>query len=88
MALLHDPDARLDSSWDWSAWLSAGETITTATVAPVAGLTISEVAVYGGKPTVWINGGTAGQTYAVTCHIVTTAGREDDRTLKLICQER
>lgn len=86
--ITHDPQARLDYTWDWSSWLAAGETITTATVAPVDGLTISGASTAAGKVSVWISGGTTGQHYRVTCHIVTSAGREDDRTHSLYCSHR
>ena len=89
-AITHDPQAVLDYTWPWSKWgLEAGETIVTATVAPVAGLTISATAIDGaGNVSVWISGGTAGTKYKIPCHIVTSAGREDDRTLVLYCDNQ
>ena len=38
--------------------------------------------------TVWLSGGVAGQSYSVVNHIVTAAGREEDRTIKIMCLER
>jgi len=34
--------------------------------------------------TIWLAGGTAGQCYEVTNHIVTVSGREDDRSLLIL----
>lgn len=38
--------------------------------------------------TVWLSAGVTGIDYSVTCHIVTSASREDDRTALIKCQER
>lgn len=81
-----DPAAKLDWVWDWSAWLAQGETITTQTVTCLTqdGLTIGPATPGdGGKVTAMISGGTVGVTYAVVCHIVTSDGREDDRTIRI-----
>lgn len=79
----HDPHARLDYQFDWSRWLDDDETITLAEVAEVAELTIETPIVATGRVVVWVSGGTVGQMYRVTCHITTSAGREDDRTMLL-----
>jgi len=36
----------------------------------------------------WLSGGTVGLEYLVTVHIVTSAGREDDRTLRVQIVEK
>lgn len=85
-----DPSARLDWAWDWTDWLADGETITDKTVTVTRG----DVALdgspgeAGGVVTVWITGGTAGTTCWVTCHITTSAGRQDDRTHIISVTER
>ena len=85
-----DPNAKLDYTIDWSAWLAANtDTISAATVptAP-AGLTIqSPVTFTATQTTVWISGGTAGSSYDVAVHIVTAGGRQDDRTITITCKE-
>lgn len=94
MAITHDPDARLDYTWSWSAWLAPGETIASAEVDV---LTVSyppmEVGPFGvtesgTSVTAWLSGGVAGTAYAVRCRIVTTVNRRDDRTMTLRCRER
>ena len=77
-----------------SDWLASGETIETytLTVAPVevGGLVVDSDALTDSDTSVtcWLSGGTAGTTYAITCHIVTNAGREDDRTVYVPVAER
>ena len=42
----------------------------------------------GSKVVMWLGGGTVGTTYLVTVHIVTSAGRADDRTTRVVVVER
>lgn len=87
---VHDPDAVLDYPFDWSDWLPEGDAIESATVVAETGVTVEGTpAIVGGNTVVpFISGGEAGQSYQVTCHIVTVDGREDDRTMILVCKER
>jgi hypothetical protein len=58
--MIHDPQARLDYTWDWTAWLGAGETILNASIAlaPEGALTlIPPLEIDGGRVTVWLAGG-------------------------------
>ncbi len=96
---VQDPQAKLDYQWDWFnpapgqtvGWLAVGETISTFTVAALpADLVIGNGTTGGpapsqasGKVTAWLSGGVAGTRYAITCHITTSAGRVDDRTIWL-----
>jgi hypothetical protein len=36
----------------------------------------------------WVSGGTDGEDYPVTCHITTTGGRTDDRTMVIKVRRR
>lgn len=87
---VHDPDAVLDYPFNWSDWLPEGDAIESAVVTAESGITVQGTpAVVGGTKVVpYVSGGTAGQSYDLTCHIVTTDGREDDRTMTLVCKER
>lgn len=81
-----DPDARLDYKWDWTSWLDASETINPfPTVTGTGGITIETPTVSpDGKSVIaWISGGTLGDTVEAVCHIVTSEGRQDDRTIVL-----
>ena len=83
-----DPNADLDYTIDWAAWL-ATDTISTSTWSVAEGdVTLHDAAVVGALTQVWATGGTAGTLARLTNRIVTTAGRTDDRTLTLILQER
>lgn len=87
---IKDPNARLDYTIDWTAWLAGnGDTISGATVQnPPSGLTVTTPLTWTStQTTVWISGGTAGSSYDVTIHITTTGGRQDDRTITISCKE-
>lgn len=84
---IRDPDSVLDFEFDWSGWLAEGETIATHDVT-VAGVVLDSDSATGAAVTVWISGGTAAVTGSATCRITTTQGRTDDRTIRLITQER
>ena len=90
-----DPQAVLDYAFDWSGWLAAAETISTATVtASGTGLVVGTgptppaPAIVAGVVTYWLSGGTVGTTYDVTCHITTSQGRTDDRTDQIEVRQR
>lgn len=87
---LKDPDAVLDFGYDWKTknWLGDSETITSHTIIPDAGITVDNSSESNGIVTVWLSGGTAGIDYIVTCRIVTSEGRTDDRSLLIRCGER
>ena len=94
-----DPDAVLDYKFDWAAstngtgdsdWLAAGETISSHTIDADTGITVDSSAQTDTNTsvTVWLSGGTAGNTYSVRCEIVTSASRTDERTMKILVEER
>lgn len=96
---LKDPDAVLDWKFDWKAltngsgpenWLETGETIASHTVTAAAGLTVDSSSLTDGNTsvTVWLSGGTVRNGYDVTCHITTSNGRQDDRTIRIYVVER
>lgn len=98
-SFVHDPQAVLDYKWDWAAdtngsgssdWLASGETISSHAIAAVTGITKDSSALTDTNTSVtaWYSGGTALVDYDVTCHIVTSDGREDDRTITLKVRER
>ena len=84
-----DPDAVLDYGNNWAAWLSdVSDTIATSTWAAETGITIDSETETTTAATVWLSGGTVGDSYDVTNSIVTAAGRKDDRTITITIQER
>lgn len=85
-----DPDALLDYSFDWSAWLlDIADTIYSATVTAAAPLTTpSAPFVAGGVVHQFIGGGTLGSTFPVVCQIITAGGRTEERTIYLKIRAR
>lgn len=75
-----DPSDRLDYVWDFSAFTTDGDTITSHTITADPGITANNSTHTDTHVTVWVSGGTAGQTYAVTCNVATAAGRIIERT--------
>lgn len=88
MTFEKDPDAVLDYQFDWSDWLPDGDTIDSYTVTEEDGITVDSDSATSTAVTVWLSGGAAGENYNVVCHIVTTAGREDDRTAVIVVKEK
>lgn len=89
MSYIHDPNASLRYGQDWTDWLSTGETLASATATcATPGITISAVVTASPIVSFLAAGGTDGVDYDVTCHIVTSADREDDRTFRFKVRER
>lgn len=82
-----DPDAVLDYTINWATWLG-NDTISTSAWTPDSGITVDSDTNTTTTATVWLSGGTVGTSYAVTNHIVTAAGREDDRTITVRVREK
>lgn len=83
-----DPDANLDFQWDWSDWLEDGETISDYDLTVPAGLTLGTNSNTTTAVTAFLSGGTVDAGYKITCHIETSAGREDDRSIYINVRER
>jgi hypothetical protein len=84
---IKDPDAVLDFPWDWTTWLAEGETIETYSFTVVSGdVEVDADDETDGVVTAWLSGGTTRSV--VTCHIVTSVGREDDRSRAISIRER
>jgi hypothetical protein len=87
MTFTKDPHAVLDYTVDWTRWL-AGDTIATSTWLVPAGLTKQADSKTSTAATVWLSGGTAGQSYTVTNRITSGAGRTEDRSFSIRVEER
>lgn len=86
---IKDPGAKLDYSVDWSEWLEdIGDTITTSTWVVTSGITQTTTSNTTTTATIWLSGGTPGTIYQATNHIITAAGREDERTITVRVQDR
>jgi hypothetical protein len=82
-----DPDAKLDYGFDWATWLGS-DTISSSSWTVDAGLTQVSDTNDTTTTTVWLEGGTVGVSYKAVNRIVTVGGREEDRTLWIVVQER
>ena len=88
-SFIKDPDATLDYAFDWSTyWLQDDESIISHIVTVSSGLTKDMESENSGIVTVWLSGGNVGENYEVSCRIVTSFGRTDDRTIKIMVRER
>lgn len=95
---IKDPSAKLDYGVDWSLWLGADTLVTsdwrvaTPTTAPAgAHLTMAAgpaPSIEGKTARVWVEGGVVGVVYELTNTITTTAGRTDERTLRIACRQK
>lgn len=84
-----DPDAKLDYGFDWSDWLDTGDTLASSawSITPT-GPTLSDDSNDTTETVVWVTGCTEGVTYTLTNSIVDSDGREEDRSITLVCAER
>ena len=82
-----DPNAKLDYTVDGARWLGT-DTIQTSTWTVPTGLTNESTSNSGTTATIWLSGGAVGQRYKVTNHIVTVAGRQDDRSFEVTIAQR
>ncbi|MDX3576013.1 hypothetical protein [Streptomyces sp. FL07-04A] len=89
-SFIKDPAARLDYSWDWTAWLAdVDDAISSATVAVPAGLTaVGSPVVDGGLVTQRVEGGDVDGAYRLVCQIITVDGLIDERKIDLTISER
>lgn len=83
-----DPDASLDYTLDWSAWLGEGDSLATSTFDVEDGLTMGETNRLGPLATVWLSGGALGATYRVTNRVTSNVGRADERTFRVRIRAR
>jgi len=63
----------LDYEFDWSTngWLESSEEISTSTWVAITGITVETYSNTATTATVWVSGGTSGETYKLTNTIVT-----------------
>jgi hypothetical protein len=85
---IKDPHATLDYPFNWSGWLEPSETISNYTITAAAGITVNSHSESSGIVTVWLSGGTAGNSYSVACKIETSLDRIDERTRTIQVQHR
>ena len=84
-----DPNATLDYTFDWSAWLlPITDTITSVTWVLSSGITKVSESNTTTTATAFISGGVLDAVEELTCRITTAGGRIDDRTVYFKIKER
>jgi hypothetical protein len=82
-----DKDSLLDYQIDWSRWLD-GDTISSSTWTANGDIEIVSSSNTATATTVWLTGGVVGKNYRLTNHIITAAGRAEDRTITVKVRQR
>lgn len=82
-----DPNAKLDYTVDWSDWLN-GDTLATSTFVVASGLTKESETNNTTTATVWLSGGTNGDSYIITNRITTATGRTEDRSFVILVSDK
>jgi hypothetical protein len=83
--------ATLDITWDWSAWLADGETITAREVTAVSPLSKGADNSAAGVITAWVTvpaAAAVGTALIARCQVTTSAGRVDLRKFLLQVADR
>lgn len=84
MAYKKDPNATLDYTFDWSAWLTPiADTIASVVWVLTSGITKVSESHTTTTATAFVSGGVLDATEELTCRITTAGGRVDDRTIFL-----
>ncbi len=98
-AFKKDPNAKLDYTFDWSDWMPTGDTITASafTIETISGdasplISSSSPAesfsASSSTTTLWLEDGTAGNTYVVTNQITTSDGRISENSIVIIIEDK
>lgn len=82
---LKTPGSVVDFAVDWSAWLTAGESIESSAWTCEPTLPLTNPGQAGAVAVVFVGGGVEGETYRLTNAITTNGGRQDSRTIVLKC---
>lgn len=77
-----DPQAVKDYSLDWSDWLGT-DTIASSTWEVPSGIIKDQSGNTTTVTSVWLRGGTIGNTYQVSNKVTTAGGRTDVRTIEI-----
>lgn len=79
---LKNAGATLDYKIDWSQWLTS-ETISTSDFVAESGITITNETNTTTTATVWLSGGTVGESYIIVNTITTSAGRTETQEIEI-----
>jgi hypothetical protein len=85
---VHAPNAKLDYGFDWTLWLQTDEHVVTSSWVVSSELTPSLEQILNDVTSLYVEGGVVNSSYELTNSIITSDGRKDSRTMKLICKKR
>jgi len=77
-----DPNSVLDYTLDWSSWLETSDTISSASWS-ASGVTVDSENNTTTTATVFVSGGALNVDSVITCQIVTSGGRTDERSIAI-----
>lgn len=80
--LVKDPSAVKDYGFDWSAWVSSGDSIQTS-VFSAGTLAVTSQSISSHTTICFVSSGDAGSVHRLTNCISTTQGRIDERSVEL-----
>ena len=92
--IIKDPASVLDYTLDWTNWMPAGDTISSATVTATntvgdsSSIAVDSTTTTDYKVTADISGGEGGQVYNIEYTITTNNGLIDSRNFRIKCVER
>ncbi|OGC95818.1 MAG: hypothetical protein A2W25_15190 [candidate division Zixibacteria bacterium RBG_16_53_22] len=80
--MIKDPSAVKDYGFDWSPWMSSGDTISSSTFSADT-LAVTSSSISSHTTICFIGSGSAGGNHKVTNRIVTAQGRTDERSFDM-----
>jgi hypothetical protein len=83
-----DPDETLDFVMDWSERLASGDEITASVWTDPDGIVTASDSMTTTTTTLWLSGGTLGETYTFTNTVTTDQGRIMQQTVKIKVKAR
>lgn len=84
---IQDPQAVLDYPFDWSPYLG-DDTISASSFTADSGIMVESDEILDTQHTVvWLSGGTRNKRYAITNHITTVGGRDDEWTIYVLVKQ-
>jgi len=81
------PNSKLDYSIDWTDWLGSGDSIATSTWDTPEGITVVEENSDASYATIWLEGGTLGESYEFNNTIISDRGRKESQSLVVVVNE-
>lgn len=83
-----DPSATLDYPVDWSVHFPNDPLVDSGWAASPSGITIESDSFNTTSTVAWLAGGSPDKRYALTNHVVTQGGREDEHTIYVLIKEQ